>query len=131
MTLERAESTLPIIAFGFGFINSSGSEPGTVADAGALCLVLVDVHTGYMRAVPAAAKKARECVGEGGQRFIEPFFRWRVRLKCDGDAATVALAGKLKELVPHLVLQVKTQRHDSPANPAESARTEHRKNKSK
>ena len=43
--LERAESTLPVIAFDSCFIENSVSELRTVANAGATCLVLVDVDT--------------------------------------------------------------------------------------
>ena len=41
VTFERAESTLPVIAFGFSFIKTS-----VTADEGAICMVLLDVDTG-------------------------------------------------------------------------------------
>ena len=56
VTFERAEPTLPVIAFDFCFIKTSGIIPGVTADEGATCLVLLDVDTGYMKAAPAAGK---------------------------------------------------------------------------
>ena len=53
---ERAEPTLPVLACDFCFIRSSGIVPGVTADEGATCLVLLEVVTGYMTAVPAAGK---------------------------------------------------------------------------
>ena len=53
MILERAESSLPVIAFDFCFIKTSRSVSEMVAAEGATCLALVDVDTGYMKAVPA------------------------------------------------------------------------------
>ena len=46
------------VAFDFFFKKASGNEPGTDADAGATCPVLVDEDTGYMKVVPALAKTA-------------------------------------------------------------------------
>ena len=94
---NRAESTLQVIAFDFCFIKASGSVSGLAADEGATCLVLVDVGTGYLDAVPAAAKTVTDYLVEGVRRFVEQFFRRRVRLRCDGERATVPLARKLKE----------------------------------
>ena len=48
VTLERAEHTLPVIAFDFCFFKTSGIVPGMTADEGVTCLVLLDVDTGYM-----------------------------------------------------------------------------------
>ena len=62
MTFERVESTLPVIAFNFCFIKTSGIVPGVTADEGATCLVLLDVDTGYMTAVPAAGKTVTDCL---------------------------------------------------------------------
>ena len=56
VTFEHAEHTLPVIAFDFCFIKTSGIVRGTTADDGATCLVLLDVDTGFMKAVPAAGK---------------------------------------------------------------------------
>ena len=56
VTFERAKSTLPVVAFDFCFIKTSGIVPGVTAIEGATCLVLLDVDTGYMKVVPAGGK---------------------------------------------------------------------------
>ena len=80
-----------VIAFDFCIIKTSGIVPGVIADEGATCLVLLDVDIGYMKAVPAAGKTVTEYVTEGGRRFVEQFFRRRVRLRCDGEPTTFGL----------------------------------------
>ena len=67
MTFERAEPTLPVIAFDFRFIETSGIVPGVTADEGATCLVLLDVDTGYSKAVPAAGKALTDYLIEDGR----------------------------------------------------------------
>ena len=74
MTLERAESTLLPIAFDFCCIKTSESAPGVVADERAMCLVLVDADTGYLKAVPAPAKTVTDYLVEVGHKFAEQFF---------------------------------------------------------
>ena len=91
------------------------------ADEGATCLVLLDVDIGYMKAVPAAGKTVTDYLIEGGRRFVEQFFRRRVRLRCDGEPTTLAYGARLKELLPESVVLERTPRHDSQANPAERA----------
>ena len=115
VTLERAES-LPEITFDVCFIEISGSVSGVVVDEGATCLVLVDVDAAFVKRVPASAKTVTDFQVEGGRRFVEQFFQKRARLRCDAEPATVALAGKLKELLPELVVWERASRHDSPAN---------------
>ena len=66
MTFERAESTLPVIAFDFCFIKTSRTVPGKTADEGATCLVLLDVDIGYMKPVLAAGKTVTDNLIEGG-----------------------------------------------------------------
>ena len=96
-----------------------------VADEGATCLVLVDVDTGYLKAVRAAAKTVTDYLVEGGRMFFEQFFRKRIRMRCDGEPATVALAGKSKERLPDLVVLERTPRLESAANPSERATRTH------
>ena len=91
VTFERPVSTHSVIAFYVCFIKTSGIVPGVTADEGATCLVLLDVDTGYMKAVPAAGKTVTDCLVEGGKRFIEQFFRRQVRLRCDGEPTTFGL----------------------------------------
>ena len=121
MTFERAEPTLPVIAFDFCFIKTSGIVPGVTADEGATCLVLLDVDTGYMKAAPAAGKTVTDYLIEGSRRFVEQFFRRCVRLRCDGEPTTLAYGARLKELLPESVVLERTPRHDSGANPVERA----------
>ena len=121
VTFERAEPTLPVIAFDVCFIKTSGIVPGVTANDGATCLVLLDVDTGYMKAVPAAGKTITDYMIEGGERFVEQFFRRRVRLRCDGEPTTLVCGARLKEHLLGSVVLERTPRHDSQANPAERA----------
>ena len=100
-------------------MNTSGifSVPGVTADEGATCLVSLDVDTGYMKALPAAGKTVTDNLIEGGRRFVEQFFRRRVRLRCDDEPTTVACGARLKELLPESVVLERTPRHDSQAKP--------------
>ena len=92
------------------------------ADEGATRLVLLDVGTGYIKAVPTAGMTVTDyLLVEGGKRFVEQFFRRRVRLRCDEEPTTLAYGAKLKELLPESVVLERTPRHDSRANPAELA----------
>ena len=87
MTLERAESTLRVIAFDCYVMKTSGSVSG-----------LVDVDTGCSKAVIASAKTVTDHLVAGGPQFIEQFFQRRARLRCDREA------GKLKELHPDVLV---------------------------
>ena len=121
VTFERAESTLLVNACDVCFIKTTGIVAGVNADEGATCLVLLDVDTGHMKALPAAGKTVTDYLIEGGKRFIEQFFRRRVRSRCDGEPTTLAHGARLKELLPDSVMLERTPRHDSRANPAERA----------
>ena len=100
VTLERAESTLPLAAFDSCFSKTSGSASGVMADETAKSLALVDVDTGYLKAFHAPVKTVPDFLVEGGRRFMEQFFRRRVRLRCAGDRATVTLVGKFEGASP-------------------------------
>ena len=121
MTFERAESTIPVIAFDLCFIKTHGIVPGVTTDDGATCLVLLDMDTGYMKDVLAAGKTVTEYLVESGKRFVEQFFRRRVRLRCDGEPTTLAHGARLKELLTESVMLERTPRQDSQTNPAERA----------
>ena len=118
---ERAESPHPVIAFDFCFMKTSGIVTGVTADEGVTCLVLLDVDTGYMKAVPAAGKTITDYLIEGGKRFIEQFFRRRFHLRCDGEPTTLAYGARLKEQLSDPVVLERTPRHDRQANPADPA----------
>ena len=70
-------STLPVIPLNLCFTRTSGIILGVTADIGATCLVLLDVDTGYTKAVPAAGKTVTDNLVESGTRFVEQFFRRR------------------------------------------------------
>ena len=112
LTQEWSVSVLPLIALDFCFLEASGTVYGKVADDGVSCLVLEDVDTWCLLAVRANAKTVTVYLVERSRRFVEHFFRRRVRLLCDGERASVALAGMLKELLPDLVVSERTSRHD-------------------
>ena len=112
MTFERAESTFLVFACDFCLIKTSGIVPGVTADEGATRLVLLDVGSGYMKAVPAAGKTVTDYLVEGGKRFTEQFFRRRVRSRCDGEPTTLANGARLKEMLPESVVLERTPRHD-------------------
>ena len=62
------------------------------------------------------------CHDSGGLiQFIEGFFHKHVRLRCDGEPATVALGNKVKHLAGDLVKFGTTPKHSSAPNPAERA----------
>ena len=82
------------------------NRPSVTADEGATCFVLLDVDTGHMKAVPAAGKTVTDYLGEGGERFIEQFFRRRVRLRCDGEPMTLACGASLKGILDMTVKQI-------------------------
>ena len=83
--------------------------------------MLLDVDTGYMKAVPAVGKTVTDYMIEGGGRFVEQFFRRRVRLRCVVNPRLWPMAPGLKELLPESVVLERTPRHDNQANPAERA----------
>ena len=74
-----------------------------------------------MKAVPAAGKTVTDHLVEDGKRFVEQFFRRRVRSRCDGEPTTSAYGGKLEELFGESVVLERTPRHERQANPAERA----------
>ena len=54
-------------------------------------------------------------------KFIEGYFHKHVRLRCDGEPATVSLANKVKHMAGDLVKFETTPKHSSASNPAERA----------
>ena len=99
---ERAKTTLPRCRVRFLLHKkkkkNASLEPGTSADACATSLVMVDVHTSIMNVVLAAVQALSVYMVEGAERFIEHFFRRRVRLRCDGEPALGSLAVRLKTM---------------------------------
>ena len=66
-------------------------------------------------------KETTDYSATGLIKFIEGFFHKHVRLRCDGEPATVALANKLKHMAGDLVKFETTPKHSSASNPAERA----------
>ena len=65
--------------------------------------------------------EATDYSATGPIKFIERFFRNHVRLRCDGERATVALANKVKHMAGELVKFETTTKHNSASTPAERA----------
>ena len=93
-------------------IKTAGIVCCVTADEEATCLVLLDVDTGYMKAVPVAGKTVTDYFVQGGKRFVEQFFRRGVHLRCDGGPTTLAYGAKLLEFLPESVVLERTPRHD-------------------
>ena len=64
---------------------------------------MVDVDTGYMKAVLVPSKTVSDFLIEGATRIIEQLFRRRMRLRCDGEPVTTSLAASPKTMVFDLV----------------------------
>ena len=74
-----------------------------------------------VKAIPFWRKEAADLSATGLAKFIEGFFHKHVRLRRDGEPATVALANKVKHLAGDLVKFETTPKHNSASNPAERA----------
>ena len=109
-----------MIAFDFGFVKttSAGGERGQKY---ATTLVAVDADLFFVKAIPMLGKETTDYSATALIKFIEGFFHQRVRLRCDGEPATVALADKVKHMAGDLVKLETTQKHSSASNPAERA----------
>ena len=66
-------------------------------------------------------KEATDYSATGLIKFIKGFFHKHMRLRCDGETATVALANKVKHTAGELVKLETTAKHSSPSNLAERA----------
>ena len=89
MTLERAESTLSVIAFHFCF---------KTADEGATCLTVVD-----LKVVFSTVKTVNEYLVEGCRRLFEKFSEEGFDFDVMANRRRLAFASKLKEVMPDLV----------------------------
>ena len=58
-------------------------------------LVAVDADLLIVRVIPVLEKETTDHSTTGLIKFIEGFFHKHVRLRCDGEPATVALANKV------------------------------------
>ena len=115
---EKGEE-LPVIAFDFGFVKTTSASGETQKYA--TTLVAVDADLFFVKAISLLGKEATDYSATGLVNFIEGFFHKHVRLRCDGEPATVALGNKVKNMTGDLVKWETTPKHSSASNPAERA----------
>ena len=111
---EKGEQ-LPMIAFDFAFVKITSEQKY------ATTLVAVDADLFSVKVIPVLRKETTDYSATGLIKFIEVFFHKHVRLRCDGEPATVALANKMKNMAGDLVKFETTPKHSSASNPAERA----------
>ena len=79
-------------------------------------ILIISIRPAFTEKLLAARYSATRLI-----KFIEGFFHKHVRLRCDGEPATVALANKARHLTGDLVQFETTPKHSSASNPAERA----------
>ena len=84
-------------------------------------LVAVDADSVFRQSHPCSGKETTYYSAASLIKFIQGFFHKHVRLRCDGEPATVALTNKVKHLAGDLVKFETTPKHSSASNPAERA----------
>ena len=80
----------------------------------------VDADLFFVEAIPMLGKET-DYSATSLTKFIEGFFHKRVRLRCDGEPATAALANKVKHMAGDLVKLETIPKHTSASNPGERA----------
>ena len=85
-------------------------------------LVVVDADLFFVKVIPVLGKETSDYSATDLIKFIESFFHKHVRLRCDGEPATVALANKVGIMAGDLVKFEATPKHSSASNPAERMR---------
>ena len=118
--LREKERELPVSAFDVGFVKTT-SASGETEQKYATTLVAVDADLFFVKAVSLLGKEATDYSATGLVNFIEGFFQEHVRLRCDGEPATVALANNVKNMAGDLVKLETTPKRSSASNPAERA----------
>ena len=108
------------MAFDFGFVKTT-SASGETGQKYATTMVAVDADLFFVKVIPLSGKETTDYSATGLIKFIEGFFHKHVRLRCDGEPATVALANKVKHMTGNLVKLETTTKHSSASNPAERA----------
>ena len=87
-----------MIAFDFAFVKTT-SASGETEQKYATTLVAVDADLFFVKVIPVLGKETTDKCGTGLMKFIEGFFFHKhVRLRCDGEPATVVLANKVKNM---------------------------------
>ena len=97
------------------------SASGETEQKYATTLVAVDADLFFVKVILVLGKETTDCSATGLIKLIEGFFHKRVRLRCDGESATVALANKAKNMAGDLVKFETTPKHSSASNLAERA----------
>ena len=116
---EKGEQ-LSVIAFDFAFAKTT-SASGKTEQKYATALVAVDADLLFVKVIPVLGKETTDYSATGLIKVIEGFFHKHVRLRCDGELATVALANKVKNMAGDLVKFETTPKHRTASNPAERA----------
>ena len=73
----------------------------------------------FVKVILVLGKETSDYSATGLIKFIEGFFHKHVRLRCNGEPATVALANKVKNMAGDLAKFETTPKHSSASNPAE------------
>ena len=81
----------------------------------------MDADLFLVKAIPFLGKESTGYSATGLVKLIEGFFHKHVRLRCDGEPATVVLANKVKNMAGDLVKFETTPKHSSASNLAERA----------
>ena len=113
---EKGEQLL-VISFDFGFVKTT-SAGGETGQKYAATLIAVDANFFFVRVIPLLGKETSDFSATGLIKFIEGIFHKHVRLRCDGEPATIALANKVKHMAGDLVKLETTPKHSSASNPA-------------
>ena len=116
---EKGEQ-LPVFAFDFAFVKTTCAS-GETEQKYATTLVAVHADLFFVKVIPVLGKETTDYFATGLIKFIEGFFQKHVRLRCDGEPGTVALANKVKNMAGDLVKFETTPKHSSASNPAERA----------
>ena len=116
---EKGEQLL-VIAFDLAFVKTT-SASGETEQNYATTLVAVDADLFFVKVILVLRKETSDYSATGLIKFIEGVFHKHVRLRCDGEPATVALANKVKNMAGDLVKFETTPKHSSASNPAERA----------
>ena len=98
---EKVEQ-LPVIAFDFAFVKTT-SASGETEQKYATTLVAVDADLFFRESHSCSWKETTDYSATGLIKFIDGFFHKHVRLRCDGEPATVALANIVKNMPGDLV----------------------------
>ena len=93
--LREKREQLLVIAFDVAFVKTT-SASGETGQKYATTLVAVNADLFFVKVILLVGKETTDYSATGLIKFIECFFHLHVRLRCDGEPATVALANKVK-----------------------------------